>query len=160
MGDSQWHHAMQNAIRDTRFEVWGHEGLDDEAVALIVTGLLRAFKSDAGLLYVEPYPVKGTDRPPDLLFVTPETGALSIEVKGHEIERIQAVRNGAVTVRYQGYQREKNAVQQARNAMFEMKAVIGRVIDPRRGAADRLAALFSPRDDDPMGREGFRRLPG
>ncbi len=86
-----------------RLEIVGARAVANAAEAVVRTGIAQAFGAKRGVLYIQPYVPGGERSRPDLLLCTEKTGLLVVSVKGHDIQNIGRVANGAIFVRYDSH---------------------------------------------------------
>jgi hypothetical protein len=95
----------------------------NDAEAQLLTAIIKAYgKSPAGFIYHSPGRARSSIRPPDVVLCHPDVGLLVIEAKKHGIDAIEGIEAGCLLVRYQGYVRPKNVIQQVQDQMFDIKA--------------------------------------
>ena len=123
---------LASVARESTFDVVGNDACTSVPTARVAVALLRGFRGEHGLLYFEAHPASGGSRPPDLLLCTESIGVLSIEIKAHAIDAIEKAQNGALYVRYRGRIKPRSVIQQARDAMFEMKDAIASKVEQTR----------------------------
>jgi Schlafen group 3, DNA/RNA helicase domain len=136
-----WREDLLGAVRDSEFDVVGEGSVRDEPTARCASALLKGQRKATGLLYFEAVPRRGGVRPPDLLLARDGLGVLTIEVKGFGIDKITRVANGTFFVSYKGTTRQRDVVQQARQAMFDARDAISREFDRDGPFNDYIVAL-------------------
>ncbi|HPQ72063.1 MAG TPA: AAA family ATPase [bacterium] len=114
---------LLSVIRDAQCVVEGHDTIKEISHIRVLEHLVSVFKKNPEVtLLNEPSIVRSTERPPDIVVIDPFSGVHVIEVKGWKISEIEEVKPGPVfQVRFQGRQKQKNPIKQAKNAMFDIK---------------------------------------
>jgi superfamily I DNA and RNA helicase len=114
---------LSSARREAKIrEIVDMELIKNDAEAVLLTSLLKAYGDSVGFLYYSPGRAKGTERPPDAVLCTPEVGVLIIDAKDHTIDGVDHVEAGHVFLKYQGRTHPKNVIQQVENQMFEIRS--------------------------------------
>jgi len=130
---SNWRQDLYAAIRKAKIRVVGQDDVKNEAQARVAIAIIKAYgNSPAGFVYIEPYTARSTKRPPDVLLCHPEIGVLVIEVKGYTLDIIQGVEAGKLFIRESGYNRPKDPLAQAVDAMFNIKNDVERIVRRQR----------------------------
>ncbi len=101
MVEQDWQAVVISAARHAKLSCDSVEIVTDAAHCQVLTALLRAFGQRSGHLYAEPRtPERRSDenaRPTDCLLLTPELGALLVEVKGWTLDHILRIEAGSIT---------------------------------------------------------------
>jgi hypothetical protein len=120
---------LKQAESKAAIDCMGVDSIKNEAQGKLALALLETYgDSSEGFLYFEPCTVKSTQRPPDAVLCTADTGVVVIECKGYEIDIIQGVKAGTLLVKKRGRIEQDNPFAQVRDAMFDIKNPVEKLL--------------------------------
>ncbi len=107
--------------------VFGLEDAGNDAQRAVLGTLIRGFADRDATILCEPSLARKTTRPPDVVLVDLVAGLHVIEVKGINLEQIEALEpGGQFRVRYTSTVQARNPFAQVRSAMFDIKDAVER----------------------------------
>lgn len=96
--------AVRIAIREAKIKVVGENDLGNDAHAVVLIRLLRAFgDSTAGFIYVEPATILNAERPADIVLCHPNTRLPVVEVKSRRSSTIDLIEAGNFYLKRDGF---------------------------------------------------------
>ncbi|MDB5341314.1 MAG: hypothetical protein JWN70_6933, partial [Planctomycetaceae bacterium] len=115
-------HDLQRLLSTARCRAFGCDDASNDAQRLVLAALIQGFDHSEATVLCEPSLARSGKRPPDAVLVDPIAGIHIVEVKGHDLQQIEAIEpGGQIHFRYQNTTRVRNPISQVRNAMFDIK---------------------------------------
>ncbi len=113
---------LERLVNSAKCRVFGWEDASNDSHRQVMAALVRGFSHPDATVLCEPSLARTSKRPPDLVLVDPFAGLHFVEVKGHDLQSIEAIEpGGQLRLRYDNGSRTKNPVAQVRSAMFDVK---------------------------------------
>lgn len=113
---------VERLVNSAKCRVFGWEDAGNDSHRQVMAALVQGFDRPDATVLCEPSLARTSQRPPDLVLVDTIAGLHFVEVKGHDLEHIEAIEpGGQLRFRYDNGSRSKNPVAQVRSAMFDVK---------------------------------------
>ncbi|MEX1026861.1 MAG: hypothetical protein WD049_02470, partial [Candidatus Paceibacterota bacterium] len=117
-------------MNGTKCRVFGWDDASNDPHRQVMAALVLGFDHSDATVLCEPSLARTSKRPPDLVLVDATAGLHVIEVKGHDLQQIEAIEpGGQLRFRYELGSRTRNPVAQVRGAMFEVKNATEQAFD-------------------------------
>ncbi len=121
---------LERLVNSAKCRVFGWEDAGNDAHRQTMASLVQGFNHPDATVLCEPSLARTTKRPPDLVLVDTVAGLHVIEVKGHDLDQIEAIEpGGQLRFRYESGNRTRNPVAQVRSAMFDVKNATEQAFD-------------------------------
>jgi hypothetical protein len=113
---------LERLVNAAKCRVFGWEDASNDPYSVVLGTLIQCFNHPDATILCEPSLARTSKRPPDVVLVDTIAGIHIIEVKGHNLQQIEAIEpGGQICFRYENGNSKRNPVTQARNAMFDIK---------------------------------------
>ena len=115
--------ALAKLVQASTCRVFGHADAGNAPQRAVLAALVRGFDRPDATVLCEPSLARKSNRPPDAVLIDPVAGVHVVEVKGVQLDQVEAIEpGGLLQIRYEGLvHKAKSPIAQVRMAMFDIK---------------------------------------